>query len=135
MVKHRAEDWDNPRYADLRQQSEALEAKWEAERVAKAGPQVGQLHPTRASYEYARVGDFAQGDAFLDEASGTAYIAQSGALSQSENHLTVFARPRKGHVASEVISRMQFGTPGITTEDTDEQVFRFGVNDVIPRRR
>ena len=98
-------------------------------------PRLGSLHPTRADYQYAHIGDMALGDDFYDDDTETAYNINSAALSESENHLTVFARPRRGMVGQEVISRLQFGTPGITTEDTEDKIFRYHVDDIVPRRQ
>ena len=47
---------------------------------------------------------------------------------------TVVVEPRKGHVGRTVMSQMQFGTEGLTMEDTDEQAFTFPPGHVIPRR-
>jgi hypothetical protein len=76
------------------------------------------------------VSEMAQGEGFHHE--GQSWVAKS--IRSHDRGITVVAEPRAGFVGRNVVSQLQFGVKGITTEDTNERAFTFQPDQQIPFR-
>jgi hypothetical protein len=83
-----------------------------------------------AQHFYTPASDLIPGDAFFHQ-------GQSWNVKDIRDHAkgrTFVVEPRRGMVGRTVMSQLQFGTEGITLEDTAEQAFTFHPGQNIPRR-
>ena len=87
-------------------------------------------HDTPAQHFHAPAGELIPGDGIFHK--GASWVVKD--IRDHERGRTVIVEPRAGHVGRTVLSEMQFGTSGITLEDTDERAFTFHPGQVIPRR-
>jgi hypothetical protein len=83
-----------------------------------------------AQHTWSTARDLIQGDGFFHQ--GQSWVVKD--LRDHNLGRTVVVEPRKGMVGRTVMSQMQFGTPGITMEDTDERAFTFHPDEMIARR-
>lgn len=89
---------------------------------------------TPAQHYHTPAGDLIQGDGFFHE--GKSWVVRDIRDHEvwDQPVRTITAEPRAGSVGRHVISRLQFGVPDITLEDTEQQKFMFHRDQVIPRR-
>ena len=92
---------------------------------------LGQEHETMGDYKYRRAGEVIPGDAvFLRNESKVVT-----GVRHHDRGVTVTTQSRTHHVEKNVISRMQFGVPGITMEEPNDEAHTFHPEQVVPVRQ
>ena len=83
-----------------------------------------------AQHFWRAAGQMREGEGFSHE--GRSWVVTG--RREHERGVTFTAQPRAGFVGHHVISRLQFGTPGMTLEDEGERAFTFHPGQVVPVR-
>lgn len=90
----------------------------------------GREHETMGDYRYRPAGEMQEGDGFHWD--GRSYVVSS--RREHKHGITFISRPRANFVNHELVSRLQFGVPGITLDEPEEHAHTFDPHQVVPIR-